>query len=149
MSSHSITSFMGAALASLGCRVGVLGLLLVALGSPGAALEYVAHAIDGDTIVMLDGEVVKLENVDAPELRCQCVSECRRARAAFSLTRDATASGVELNRRTTRDDRPPPDRNRRTIARVSLPDGRDLGELLISRGLGRPYAGERRQSWCP
>ena len=44
---------------------------LLALTAPAAALEYVAHALDGDTIVMLNGECVRLENVDAPELRAR------------------------------------------------------------------------------
>lgn len=112
-------------------------------------LEPVAYPIDGDTLQMQSGEVVRVENVDAPEMHCECPSECRRALAAFSIARDATARGVLLFRRTTRDGRPAPDRYGRTIALVQLPDGRDLGELLISRGLGRPYHGERRQSWCP
>lgn len=129
--------------------------LALALVSAGAAvlaqqrLEPVAYPIDGDTIQMQSGEVVRVENVDAPEMNCQCPSECRRALAAFSLVREAVGGGVALSRRVRRDGRPAPDRYGRTIAPVQLPDGRDLGELLISRGLGRPYHGERRQSWCP
>lgn len=123
----------------------------LAAAQPGDAreLEAVAYPIDGDTLQMQSGEVVRLENVDTPEMKCQCPSECRRALAAFSFARNAVGQGVELRRRMTRDGRLAPDRNGRTIARVILPDGRDLGELLISRGLGRPYHGERRQSWCP
>jgi len=77
------------------------------------------------------------------------VSLGSRIAKARAIVRDATALGVRLYRRTTRDGRPAPDRYGRTIALVQLPDGRDLGELLISRGLGRPYHGERRHGWCP
>lgn len=42
---------------------------------------------------------------------------------------------------------PRTDRYGRTIARVYV-NGRDLGEMLIGAGLGRPYRGERRQTWC-
>jgi endonuclease YncB( thermonuclease family) len=91
---------------------------------------------------------VRLENVDAPELHCRCILECRQAQAARAFTQEAVANGVTLQRQQTRAGQPRTDRYRRTIARVTLPDGRDLGELLVARGLGRPYHGERRQSWC-
>lgn len=112
------------------------------------ALEAVGYALDGDTIVMLSGEVVRVQNVDTPEVSCMCPSECRRALAAFSITRDLTADGVTLHRRLTGDGRIVLDRYGRTIARVELRDGRDLGSLLVERGLGRPWDG-RRHSWCP
>jgi endonuclease YncB( thermonuclease family) len=31
---------------------------------------------------------------------------------------------------------------------VTMPDGRDLGEALVSAGLARPYDRGQRQSWC-
>lgn len=104
-------------------------------------VEPVDYALDGDTIVMQSGEIVRVENIDTPEVNCQCSSECRRALAAFSATRDAIEPGVRLTRRER------PDRYGRTIARVALVDGRDLGEVLIARGLARPWTG-RRQPWC-
>lgn len=124
-------------------------ILACVMAMPSISLaEPVGYALDGDTIVMLSGETVRVENVDTPELSCECPSECRRALAAFSFTRDAVAGGVTVHRRMTRDGRLSPDRYGRTIGRVELPDGRDLGELLIARGLGRPWEG-RRRSWCP
>jgi endonuclease YncB( thermonuclease family) len=35
----------------------------------------------------------------------------------------------------------------RLIAHV-VADGRDVSQLLISEGLGRPYSGGKRESWC-
>lgn len=106
-----------------------------------APLEPVAYPIDGDTLVMESGETVRVENVDTPELHCECASECRRALAAAAFTRHAVAGGVILIRRERGD------RYGRTIARVTLSDGRDLGEALVAQGLARPWRG-RREGWC-
>lgn len=119
---------------------GLIVALCLAAG-PAAALEPVGYALDGDTIVMLSGEIVRIENVDTPEINCMCARECRLALRAFSITRDATAGGVDLVRR------PRPDRYGRTLARVVLPDGRDLGALLIASGFARAWDG-RRRPWC-
>lgn len=59
---------------------------------------------------------------------------------AFTRAKLKDAKRVELVRF-------PPDRYGRTLARVYL-DGRDLADLLIEAGLGRPYDGGRRASWC-
>ena len=37
---------------------------------------------------------------------------------------------------------------KRVDAYVITPDGRDLGEALLSAGLARAYDGGQRQSWC-
>ena len=36
----------------------------------------------------------------------------------------------------------------RIDARVALPDGRDVSEIMIHEKLARPYDGGARQSWC-
>ena len=36
----------------------------------------------------------------------------------------------------------------RILARVETASGEDLSEALISAGLGRAYAGQKRQEWC-
>ena len=88
--------------------VAIAGLLNVTV--PAGALEHVAHALDGDTIVMLNGERVRLENVDTPELHCRCILECRQAQAARAFTQEVTASGVTLQRQQTRAGQPRTDR---------------------------------------
>ncbi len=86
---------------------------------------------------------VRLQGVDAPELRGRCREErdlARRARAALSerlrsgrvVLRDiqfGTFAG-------------------RVVARVESADGTDLADLLITGGLARAYAGGRRTDWC-
>ena len=36
----------------------------------------------------------------------------------------------------------------RINANVILPDGRDVGQIMIDSGLARPYSGGKRQPWC-
>jgi micrococcal nuclease len=106
------------------------------------ALAAGMYAIDGDTI-SINQERIRLENVDTPELHpCRCPAECDLGKRAHAFTQRAIASGVVTVDRTGR-----VDRYGRTIARV-LVNGSDLGEALIAAGLGRPYNGVRRQSWC-
>ena len=36
----------------------------------------------------------------------------------------------------------------RINANVIMPDGRDVGQILIDSGVGRPYRGGKRAGWC-
>lgn len=120
---------------------------LLALFLAQGDIEPVARVRDGDTIVMATGEVVRLENVDTPELRGQCEPERALAHHAAAFVAEAVRSGVALQRRVTRAGHPRNDRRGRTVARVTLPDGQDLGGLLIASGFARAWTG-RREPWC-
>jgi endonuclease YncB( thermonuclease family) len=104
-----------------------------------------ARVIDGDTIQDLGtGVRYRLANIDAPETGAQArcaieriAGECA-GRVAHNMVR--SAKRVEV-RRTFRHDR-----FGRRVAFV-LVDGADLGELLMARGLARPWRG-RRVRWC-
>lgn len=99
-------------------------------------------AVDGDTLA-LGQERIRLENVDTPELHpCRCPAECALAEKAKTFTQAALDRGPVRVERI-----PRVDRYGRSIARVTI-GGRDLGEMLIAAGLGRPYRGERRNPWC-
>jgi len=119
---------------------------------PGPVAAEVLDVIDGDTIavrarVWIGHEVtthVRLDEADTPELRGRCDREKMLARAA----RDRVAAlapagsavwlrGVVLGKYAGR-----------VVARVQLPDGRDLAEVLLSEGLARRYDGGRREEWC-
>jgi micrococcal nuclease len=102
----------------------------------------VDHVPDGDTLILASGERVRMLGVDAPELHpCQCEAECRLGRDARDLVAMAVGQGVLVSRRGR-------DRYDRTLAVVRLQDGTDLAQLLIRNGLGRPYSGGARESWC-
>jgi hypothetical protein len=101
--------------------------------------------IDGDTIDDLRiGKRYRLANIDAPETgdNARCHYERKRGaeakRMAVLLVRSAGVVSVRETWRT--------DRYGRKVAYVLI-DGEDLGELLVQRGLARPWRGRRRR-WC-
>ena len=103
------------------------------------------HVIDGDTIHDLaNGLRYRLANIDAPETEhnAKCHRERERGEFAKAVARQivATASRVEV-RTTFR-----VDQYGRRVAFVIV-DGIDLGEILVARGLARPWRGTRRR-WC-
>lgn len=97
-------------------------------------------AVDGDS-VLFRGERIRIMGVDSPEIHCQCESECRAAWAAKRFTQNTLDGGaVTIERQGL-------DKYRRTLARVYV-NGQDLAAIIIAAGHGRPYHGEKRQSWC-
>lgn len=97
------------------------------------------YVVDGDTII-LGTERIRISNIDAPELHGKCDAEVRLAIAArrrlAGLLSDMTP---EVRREGT-------DRYGRTLARLYVGD-QDVGELLVSESLARPWMG-RREPWC-
>ena len=101
--------------------------------------------IDGDTIDDLaTGVRYRLANIDAPETgdSAKCFNERVLGDAAkcAAIRRMRAATQVAV-RRTWRTDR-----FGRRVAFV-LVDGQDLGDILVARGLARPWIGWRR-NWC-
>lgn len=103
------------------------------------------RVIDGDTLDDLaTGTRYRLANIDAPETgdKAKCHRERERGEeAAATAAYLVVKAGTVTVRRTFR-----VDRYGRSIAFV-LVDGVDLGELLVARGLARPWRGQRRR-WC-
>jgi len=111
----------------------------------------ILYIIDGDTFVIRcpecksDKMSIRVMGVDTPEIEASCESEKTLARKAkqFAVGKIREAKIIELipnpKRRYDRYDRP--------LAWVRL-DGEDLATMLINAGLGRPYLGNRRESWC-
>lgn len=120
---------------------------------PGPIPARVIRVIDGDTIIVkariwLDQEVetrVRLDGVDAPELKGKCVEETRLAARARNFIA-GLGGGPEAEVRLLNIDYGK--FARRVVARVETLDGVDYSAALIERGLGRPYDGRRRRSWC-
>lgn len=120
-------------------------LVATALVIGGPALAAAPRIIDGDTIEV-EGETVRILNIDAPELHHSgCDAEKRLAVLARKRVRELIGDGSALtllrgdgNRMT--------DRHGRTLARV-LVNGADIGDALVADGLARPWEGKRR-SWC-
>jgi len=85
----------------------------------------------------------RIRGADAPEMEARCAAEKRLALAAKQFTTSRLVGRTVLLE-DVREDKYP----KRVDAYVIMPDGRDLGEALISAGLARPYDGGHRQSWC-
>ena len=104
---------------------------------PAGRSGRVTHVVDGDTLD-LGRERVRVLGIDAPER-----DECGYAAASRAASALALERAVRLEPDPTQASR---DRFGRTLAYVRLPDGRDLGEVLLRRGLartfvvGRPFA---------
>lgn len=98
--------------------------------------------VDGDT-VWLDGEKIRLVNIDAPEVKARCLAERDRAGAA---TRELASL---LHSQPIRIQRRGEDRFGRTLAALSTPAG-DVGDLLVRRDLAVTWRGRREpaETWC-
>ncbi len=100
---------------------------------------YVAVASGTDVVAR-----VRLANVDTPEMNGKCETEIKRAHMARERLMNLAPRGTVVELRNIKDDKYPG----RIDANVILPDGRDVGNILIKEKHGRPYSGGRRASWC-
>ena len=98
--------------------------------------------VDGDTLY-LEGQKIRIAGIDAPETHhYDCPEELALGeRAAVRLQALLNAGAVTLSS-IDRDE----DVYGRKLRNVAV-DGHDVGELLVSEGLARDYAGGRRP-WC-
>ncbi|NKK58804.1 thermonuclease family protein [Rhizobium leguminosarum bv. viciae] len=99
--------------------------------------------IDGDTIVVR-GEHIRIEGINAPELKGKCREEKVRALRARSRLMEL------LPRAEVGIDRHGFDRYRRTLAFVSA-DGEPVGDVLMREGLARKWVqtyNGQEEPWC-
>jgi len=143
---------------------GLAGALLLALGATGestngrlTATEFdgpvaaeVERVVDGDTIdvrarIWLGQSLnirVRIDGVDAPELKARCAEERKRALAARDyLVRRLGNGEVRLTSVVY-------DKYGGRVRAAVSDDAGDVGAALLAKGLARPYHGERRQPWC-
>jgi endonuclease YncB( thermonuclease family) len=87
---------------------------------------------------------VRLRDIDTPELKARCSQERAKAEAARTRLSAILAEGsVELSRVGL-------DKfGGRIDAAASTRSTPDVSAALLQAGLGRRYAGGRRESWCP
>lgn len=117
-------------------------------GAPGrvprAAEARVVRVIDGDTVVLVTGELVRILNIDTAEMppRARCGREAALARQAKARLRSLLEHGeIELVRRG-RDQ----DRYGRLLRLVRV-GGQDVGEVLVREGLAQRWRGNKAE-WC-
>ena len=144
-------------------RVGIVGisLAMVLAGGPVPAGERLAGPIPAQVISVLDGDTVevrarvwlghevrtrvRLDGIDAPELRGQCLRERRLAARARDFLTSRLLSGAQtVLLREVRHGK----FAGRVLARLETAEGRDLGRDLVDAGLAVPYDGRTRPTWC-
>lgn len=112
----------------------------------GSADAQTWRVIDGDTVV-LDGETIRIANIDTPEIKhAQCDAERRLGLVAKAELDKLLASGVIALERGDPASGRQKDKYGRTLGVISI-DGHDVGNTLIDRQLARPWTG-RRKAWC-
>ena len=98
---------------------------------------------DGDSLrlgMRRQSETARILNIDAPEIEGRCTYESGLAlQSKRRLAELLQGRRVEVLRQGT-------DRYGRTLAAIRV-DGRDVGDILVSEGLARTWAG-RREPWC-
>lgn len=138
--------------------IAILWLLLthaaLAQPLPGPVPAEVLRVVDGDTIEVRahiwPGHSVitrvRLANIDAAETwRPSCEAERKKGEAATRFVEDSLPQNEESAPVSLHEIRPDSFAGR-VIARMELPDGRDLGALLLETGHARPF--RPRPDWC-
>lgn len=109
-------------------------------------LASALFVIDGDTFA-LDGQTIRIANIDAPEtMKARCDAEFRLGMLAKERLKELLGAGaIVVTPGDPRDGRTR-DQYGRLLAVVSA-GGRDVGLVLVEEGLARRWTGHRRP-WC-
>jgi len=129
----------------------IFGIFLALFVVSGAYAKTVTvgKVVDGDTFItdVSGGEIpVSIINVDTPELNGKCESEIELANKAKARLIELlpVETVVELKNYEEMGNR-----HKRIKAEVILPDGSNVGEILIKEKLGRPFDFKHHgQRWC-
>ncbi len=112
------------------------------------------RVVDGDTFearlrIWFGQDVVtlvRLRNIDAPELKSRCDAEAKLAVEARTTLEEILLSGAVVLHDLSLDKYAG-----RVVASariVARDHADDVGELMLAGGYARPYGGGRRQGWC-
>ena len=101
------------------------------------------YVIDGDT-VRCDGAAYRLLGFDTPET---FQPKCERERVLGFTAKARLRALLDNAANVTLRSSGRSDRYDRQLASLQI-DGVDVGDLLISENLARPYRGGQRTSWC-
>jgi endonuclease YncB( thermonuclease family) len=112
----------------------------------------VLHVLDGDTfearVHLWPGlnitTRVRLRGIDAPELKARCMEERVKAEAARTALRGMLDQGQVGIIAVTLDKY-----SGRVLADASTFSTPNVAAALLDAGYVRPYAGARRETWCP
>lgn len=133
-------------------RIFLYVLFLLSCDSVFAVPAIVDRVLDGDTfaarVELQDGIKitvrVRLLDIDTPEINGKCQFEIDMANKARDRTAELLPIGSVIELSEIKDDK----YLGRIDAKVILPDGRNLSEILLDENLGRLYDGGQRSDWC-
>ena len=99
-------------------------------------------SIDGWPDIIGESMPIRVNGIDAAEMRGKCQKEKDMARAAKKATVAMLREAKQIELRNMK-------RGKyfRIIADVYV-DGKNLGEALVRQGLAREYHGGKREGWC-
>lgn len=114
----------------------------------------IVRVVDGDTVVFkadflpkpLKAELaLRIYGVDTPEKgsKAKCALENEKSKRATQFTTELIANSQKRQILLMHWDK----YGGRVLGDIIL-DGKSLREMLIQRGLARPYFGESKKSWC-
>lgn len=118
-------------------RILILFLIFLILFSPSLLAEKVRYCIDGDTIILINNERVRLLGINAPEIsHREKIGEFYGQESMHFLEkllkgREITLEGDSLQ--------PEFDRYGRKLAYVYLPDGTFINEVLVREGYAEVF----------
>lgn len=137
----------------------IFAALMVATTAQAKTYEYTAKVIketDGDSIrVEIAGWPapynpisVRIDYIDTPEKRMppaksQCEVTLGKEASKFAATLAPVGSKVTVIYDDKRHDK-----YGRLLARIRLPNGKDFGQTMISKGYAHDYNGGKKMPWC-
>ncbi|PNW32912.1 UNVERIFIED_CONTAM: hypothetical protein BEN50_19100 [Euhalothece sp. KZN 001] len=137
LTARLIVSFAGA--------VALMAFIAVAVEGARTLTHQINRAIDGDTVEIVTGEDLRLEQIDAPELNAQCAEEAALAWKATERLKTLLPRVVDIEDSGFRGV------YGRRLVTLRLDDGRSASDVLVSEGLAVWWAGERHprsRDWC-
>jgi micrococcal nuclease len=127
--------------------------IMIALGFHYATITKV---IDGDSLNVhvprwvnytpIGDVELRVYGIDTPETnrgRAKCPQEIQKGKKAHAYVQSLLKPGDQI-----RFTPVSKDKYFRIDAHVTLPDGRDLGQLLLDQGLAVRYFGGTKPNWC-
>ncbi len=126
------------------CFLVILCLIcLTVLTSFADTVHTVITVVDGDTVILEDGRRVRIAFIDTPELKFE-----KRKQQYFSIRAKKFIVDTVLGQKVTLEQITAKDRYKRLVAIVTLRDGRDVGALLVQKGMAFVYShGVKHQSY--
>lgn len=126
------------------CLLAILCLFCITvLPSFADTIHTVTTVIDGDTVILENGRKVRIAFIDTPELEYK-----KRKQQYFSIRAKKFIIDTVLGQNVTLQQIVAKDRYKRLVAIVTLRDGRDVGALLVRKGMAFVYPhGVKHQSY--